>query len=131
MIYSSSSHLPALERRLQLAINVVSSWTISHGMTIAHTDNRTVAIHFNRKRGPAEPSLFLENRVINFKPNSKFLGIILDQKLNWKEHIQKQKSDCVKQLGILRCISRTDWGADRVTMLRLYRSLIRSKLDYG
>ena len=58
MIYSSSSHLPALERCLQLAINAVSSWSINHGFTIAHTDNKTVAIHFNRKRGHAEPSLF-------------------------------------------------------------------------
>ena len=24
-----------------------------------------------------------------------------------------------------------DWGADRTTMLRLYRSIIRSKIDYG
>ena len=24
-----------------------------------------------------------------------------------------------------------DWGADRKVMLRLYRSLVRSKLDYG
>ena len=24
-----------------------------------------------------------------------------------------------------------DWGADRTVLLRLYRSLIRSKLDYG
>ena len=130
MIYSSSSHPPALER-LQLAINAVSSWSISHSFTIAHTDNKTVAIHFNRKRGHAEPSLFLENRMINFKPNSKFLGITLDQKLNCKAHIQKLKSDCMKRRGILRCISNTYWGADRVTMLRLYRALIRSKLDYG
>ena len=84
---------------------------ISHDFTIELTDNKTVAIHFNRKLHYAEPSLFLENRVINFKLNSKFLGIILDKKLNWKAHIQKFKSDCMKRLGILRCISHTDWGA--------------------
>jgi ribonuclease HI len=28
-------------------------------------------------------------------------------------------------------VSRTDWGGDRKTLLHLYRSLIRSKLDYG
>ena len=42
---SSSSHLPALEKRLQLAINAISNWSISHGFTIAHTDKKTVAIH--------------------------------------------------------------------------------------
>ena len=27
--------------------------------------------------------------------------------------------------------SHTSWGADRTTLLKLYRSLVRSKLDYG
>ena len=26
---------------------------------------------------------------------------------------------------------QTSWGADRTTLLKLYRSLVRSKLDYG
>ena len=28
-------------------------------------------------------------------------------------------------------LSRTEWGADQTTLLKLYRSLVRSKLDYG
>ena len=31
----------------------------------------------------------------------------------------------------LRVVGRTDWGADRIVLLRLYRALVRSKLDYG
>ena len=27
-------------------------------------------------------------------------------------------------------LSRTEWGADQTTLLKLYRSLVRSKLDY-
>ena len=37
----------------------------------------------------------------------------------------------MKALNILKVIGNTDWGADRKVMLRLYRSLVRSKLDYG
>ena len=28
-------------------------------------------------------------------------------------------------------LSHTSWGADRTTLLKLYRSLVQSKLDYG
>ena len=35
------------------------------------------------------------------------------------------------QLNLLKVLSHTSWGADRTTLLHLYRSLIRSKLDYG
>ena len=34
-------------------------------------------------------------------------------------------------MNILKVLSHTTWGADRTTLLQLYRSLICSKLDYG
>ena len=37
----------------------------------------------------------------------------------------------LKALNILKVIGNTEWEADRKVMLRLYRSLVRSKLDYG
>ncbi|GFQ76046.1 probable RNA-directed DNA polymerase from transposon X-element [Trichonephila clavata] len=36
-----------------------------------------------------------------------------------------------KALNILKVLANTRWGADRTSLLRLYRALIRSKLDYG
>ena len=41
------------------------------------------------------------------------------------------KKDCMHRLNFLKVISHMHWGSDRVIMLRLYRSIIRSKLDYG
>jgi len=37
----------------------------------------------------------------------------------------------MKALNLLRVLAHTSWGADQDTLLYLYRSLIRSKLDYG
>ena len=42
-----------------------------------------------------------------------------------------QKNKCLKALDILKFVSSSDWGADSTVLLNLYRSLIRSKLDYG
>ena len=38
---------------------------------------------------------------------------------------------CRKALNILRVVGHTDWGADKSTLLKLYCTLVRSKLDYG
>ena len=37
----------------------------------------------------------------------------------------------LKALNLLKVLSHTSWGADGTTLLKLYRSLVRSKLDYG
>jgi hypothetical protein len=36
-----------------------------------------------------------------------------------------------RYLNVLHVLSGASWGWDRTVMLRLYRSLVRSKLDYG
>ena len=63
--------------------------------------------------------------------NQNFLGVIFDQKLSFIPHIKYLKGKCLKALKLLKDLSHTNWGADRTTLLHLYRSLIRSKLDYG
>ena len=46
-------------------------------------------------------------------------------------HIKALKAKCLKALDILKVLSSSDWGGDRTVLSNLYRSLIRSKLDYG
>ena len=57
--------------------------------------------------------------------------MIFDSKLSFIPHIKDLKFKCLKSLNLLKVVPRFDWDADRTVLLRLYRSLIRSKLDYG
>jgi len=129
MIYTTAARLQSAERRLQQAINNVATWTLNHGFTIS--EDKTEIVNFNRRRSHAEPNLTLNGRMLRVSENARFLGMIFDEKLTWKPHIRNLKIECTKRLSVLRCIAHRDWGADKLTMLRLYRSLIRSKLDYG
>ena len=61
----------------------------------------------------------------------KFLGVIFDRKLSFIPHIMYLKAKCLKAMNFLKVLSHTNWGADRTVLLQLYRSLIRSNLDYG
>ena len=62
---------------------------------------------------------------------NKSLLLLIFDKLTFIPHIQYLKSKCKKALNVLKVVSHYDWGADRKVLLRLYRALIRSKLDYG
>ena len=73
----------------------------------------------------------LYDNPIPVKRETKFLDILLDSKLTFVPHIKGLKKKCVKALNLLHVVSSTDWGGDRIVLLRLYRALVRSKLDYG
>lgn len=57
--------------------------------------------------------------------------MFFDQSLSWKKHIQNLKLKCQRDLNLMRTISSKMWGADSTTLTKIYRSIIRSKLDYG
>ncbi|GFT08235.1 uncharacterized protein TNCV_3481781 [Trichonephila clavipes] len=65
-----------------------------------------------------------------FKP-SFIPGIVFDQSLRFHRHLKDLKIRSARALNILKVLANTRWGADRTSLLRLYRDLIRSKLDYG
>ena len=52
-------------------------------------------------------------------------------KLPFLPHLRYLKNRCAKALNLLRVVAHTSWGADQQTLFHLYKSLIRSKLDYG
>ena len=62
---------------------------------------------------------------------TRFLGLIFDKRLTWVPHLRYIKAACIRAMRLLRVLSHTSWGADRKTLLMLYKSLILSKLDYG
>ena len=92
---------------------------------------RSVFISINSPFFSPDPNILLGKTPIKVVREEKFLGVIFDVKLTFKNHIQYLKTSCQKALDILRVVGHTDWGADRIVLLHLYCSLVRSKLDYG
>ena len=129
-IFCSGSSIKSIERRLQLAINKISYFTKRTGFQIS--TEKTVAVHFHRKRGlQQEPKLELYDLPITIQQEAKFLGMTFDQRLYWKAHIDNLKKRCLKSLNLIKMLSHQTWGADRCSLLKLYRSTTRAQLDYG
>lgn len=130
LICYRSRNMLSIERVLQGCLKKIEEWADNNGFQFSKT--KTVCLHFCNKRTPhPEPCLKLFNSVIPVVKEAKFLGVIYDNKLNFKSHIAYLKKKCLKAMNLLRVVAHTEWGADSTTLLRLYRSLVRSKLDYG
>ena len=130
LICYRSKHIHIIERHLQQCLNKLNDWTDTNGFKFSSA--KTVCIHFCklRKQHP-EPCLLLNGSPVPVVEEAKFLGVIFDNKLSFLPHIRQLKNKCTKALNLLRVLAHTTWGADQETLLHLYRSLIRSKLDYG
>ena len=125
-----SKYIPTLERKLQHNINKIRKWATENGFKFSKT--KTKCIHFcNQQKLHNNPTLTIEKKNIPFVDQHKHLGLIFDKKLNFILHINYIKTKCNKALQLLHVIAHTNWGADKNNLSKLYRSLIRSKIDYS
>ena len=125
-----SKNMRTIERHLQQCLNRIEDWATRNGFKFSKS--KTQCVHFCQQRKiHNDPALYIYGSQIPVVAESKFLGVIFDKKLSFIPHIKYLKAKCLKALNLLKVLSHTSWGADRTTLLHLYRFLIRSKLDYG
>ena len=70
----------------------------------------------------------INNYKIQREESIKFLGVLLDQHLTWKEHIKFTENKLVKNIGILY---KSKPYLDKRALLCLYYSHIHSYLNYA
>ena len=130
LICYRSKHMHTIERQLQQCLNKIQKWALENSFKLSQT--KTQCMHFCQLRGlHNDPVLKLDDVEIPVVDQYKFLGVIFDRKLSFIPHINYLKAKCHKALQLLCVVAHTDWEADKSTLLKLYKSLVRSKLDYG
>ena len=91
---------------------------------------KTAAIKFEKRKKGEEPQRTLHGSRIQVRESTCSLGLITDKRLNWKDHVDHLRAKCTSSVNLIKHVSHLSWGADRKT-LRLYTTLVQSKLDYG
>ena len=130
LICYRSKNMHTIERQLQQNLNNIQEWATRNGFKFSKS--KTVCMHFCQlRKAHDDPVLTLDGQPIPVVEETKFLGVIFDKKLTFIPHIKKLKAKCQKALNLLRVVAHTYWGADRKILLNLYRTIVRSKLDYG
>ncbi len=90
---------------LQTDLNKISIWAQKWHMEFEPSKCRDITFHSARKRVPIIPSTFLGNKEIPRVQSHKHLGIILDESLNFKEHVNTLIGRYQKMVNPLKALS--------------------------
>jgi ribonuclease HI/exonuclease III len=129
-IYAKTK-LPAdAEVTIQPALNKIYQW--GRRWKLNFSPDKSTVVVFNRSYKPgADPLLFINGHRIASQATHKFLGVWLDQKLLWKTHIDHVRTHCMNLKKLFTIIANAKLGPPVKTLTLLYKSLVRSKVDYG
>lgn len=119
------------EAQLQEALNVIEDWQHKTGFRISADKCATMTFKRRRSRQtPKTSSLTLNEVVIPKQKTYRCLGVVFDQSLQFKQHIEEVRSSCQQRMKLLRCIAGSSWGGDRETVSKLYNATILEKKCY-
>jgi len=85
-----------------------------------------------RKRKEREDlELYLNNKLLRQVKTMKYLGIIIDSKLTFREHITQATEKCRKIIFALSRSAKLNWGLGHKALGTLYTGGIQPLLLYG
>ena len=132
-IWAQGKHIPTLFQKLQRALDRIGDWASRNGFTFSSAKSNAVLFRRNLKRlDPMTiPDLRLGGEAISLVDQVKYLGVILDSKLNLHAHVEYMKSRAQQRISVLKCVAGKSYGADRTVLLRMYKAIIRPILEYA
>ena len=129
LLYRAPS-IPEAQEGLQSSLDRLHQWTTRWGLTISPQKSRLMC--FTRKRVSSLPTVSVDHIPLPYTTSHRVLGLVFDGPiLTFRQHVTYLRTSCMKRLDVMKRVSGIRWGADRDTLLFLYKTFIHSKLQYG
>ena len=109
---------------------LISEWAYSWKMSFnPDPSKQATEIVFSKKRSDIQlPALRFNDNILRPTNSHKHLGMILDSKLNFNNHLSEKINKANKGIGIIRRLYKF---LPRASLINIYKAFVRPHLDYG
>ena len=118
----------SLSRRAQKALNRAHAGAIN--CKLEFSVKKTVAMVMSRHR-QGDLTLKLGEAVIRNVQTMKILGVIIDQKLTWQQHVRYIIEKASRIVKVIRRIAGTHWGTQTSILLHIYKMAYEPVIIYA
>ncbi|KAI6789402.1 hypothetical protein KC331_g213 [Hortaea werneckii] len=117
--------------KLKLALEKAQHWASTHASKFA--PDKFQLTHFTRSRTRFDTEKEIETEWGNILPSTtcKYLGVVMDQKLNWKSHIEEIRRKVSKSVNALASLGSSTWGVRMSDMRKIYRGVVVPQMMYA
>ena len=128
VVYSSSSCIQTLQASMQNTMNDVFKWYQDNKLCLSIDKCSTLVINNNIKNPIRDFKINIGNEPLLQVKSMKYLGVVIDDTLNWHEHI----STITKKFNIINARLRKLRNTTPLELrVKLYNSICTPVLDYA
>ena len=106
-------------------------WARTHASVFA--PNKFQLVHFTRARKRVDTERHIQTEWGEIKPKKtcKYLGLTMDTKLYWNEHIEEIRRKAMKTVAALSSLGGSNWGVSLGDMRRIYEGTALPQMMYA
>ena len=129
VIYKIKRKGQTLEETLGQAMRALEEW--GKKWLVKFCPEKTKAMTFSWLRNTRNDTILLEDRELENVKSYKYLGLVFDRRLTWKEHLKHVTSKATRMMISLAPICKTNWGLPSEATKFLYERAILPIILYG
>ena len=118
-----------MSKNINSELKLITDWLSLNKLSLNAKKTKMMVFHHRQKKVPKNDiKLFINSKKIECVAEFNFLGVILDQNLNWKSHVHKISG---KIAGVAGTLSRLKRFLPCNILKTIYNALIQPHLNLG
>ena len=104
-------------------------WAEKHGCQFSISKYQLT--HFSKKDDEdIDTPLILGAQTVDAEPHSRFLGVIMDNRLNWREQVNQVRMKASKSIVAMAKLAGSTWGGCLLSIRQIYEAVVIPQLTY-
>ena len=118
-----------LHANTNTALATLSDWAETKKLKFNAT--KTEAVFFGIKNNQVRPTFRLRNERIYCKDTIHYLGVTIDHKLSWKDHIREAAYKGKQIANKIAAIAKSTWGIKNKALILIYKGAVEPAITYA
>ena len=119
------------ENFTNIEMRKITEWAKNNKICFNEDKSKTMLVSRRKRKEKKEVSVYLNNKRLEQVIKMKYLGIILDHKFRFSEHITYTAERCTKLIHSLSKSAKITWGLKHKALKTIYKGAILPLLLYG
>ena len=109
MILTRGDSVVEAESYTNIEMRKIREWAINNKITFNENKSKAVLITRRRRKEKKEIEIYIDNNTLQQVNNLKYLGIIFDNKLLFRDHINYMEEKCLRLIFALSRSAKVTW----------------------
>jgi len=132
VVMTGGARIPTIIKRLEKNLDTLIEWSERYGLTFSKNKCEAMSM----KGGKKTPYSIgfgsdTSNGTINGKDSVKYLGVIIDPRRSYWDHIASLSEKSTGMFRRLRQMTSANWGVSQTTSMIIYKAVFLPRITYA